>query len=213
MKKSVKNKIKRLIAGVTIAAAAFALGTVYGRYSADKLIEDTENGKSSDYIDINGSKQKQELSANAKQADTDAVTAETLNSETTAVTEETEKVTESTDKGTEETEKVTEDGVYSESDVDEEASSNKAYADAAGFDDTPDLANNRNELTDGLININYASYELLVSVNGIGAKTAQNIIDYRREHGPFRSIENIKDVSGIGAKNFEKIKDKICAVE
>ncbi len=38
---------------------------------------------------------------------------------------------------------------------------------------------------------------------------AKRIISYRQEKGPFASIEEIKNVKGIGEKNFEKIKDKI----
>ena len=42
-----------------------------------------------------------------------------------------------------------------------------------------------------------------------GPATAQKIIDYRKENGRFSSIEDIKNVSGIGDKSFEKIKDRI----
>jgi competence protein ComEA len=44
---------------------------------------------------------------------------------------------------------------------------------------------------------------------GIGPATAQKIIDYRITSGPFKSIEEIKNVSGIGDKKFEQLKDKI----
>ncbi|NLJ88750.1 MAG: hypothetical protein GX327_08295 [Epulopiscium sp.] len=63
--------------------------------------------------------------------------------------------------------------------------------------------------TNNLININTASLDQLQSLPGIGAVIAQNIIDYRNSQGPFRSIEEIKNVSRIGDKTFEKIKDKI----
>lgn len=61
----------------------------------------------------------------------------------------------------------------------------------------------------GLVNINTASQNELDSLPGIGPAYAQRIIDYRESHGGFKSIEEVKNVSGIGQKTFEKIKDKI----
>ena len=62
---------------------------------------------------------------------------------------------------------------------------------------------------DGKININKATQPELMELPGIGEVKAQAIIDYREENGSFISIEDIKEVSGIGDKTFEKIKDKI----
>lgn len=62
---------------------------------------------------------------------------------------------------------------------------------------------------DGKININTADISELEILPGIGPATAQKIIDYRNENGRFKSIEEIKNVSGIGDKKFEQIKDKI----
>ena len=45
-------------------------------------------------------------------------------------------------------------------------------------------------------------------MNGIGEAIAQRIIDYRNEH-PFSSLEELKEVKGIGDKLYEKIKDQI----
>ena len=50
-----------------------------------------------------------------------------------------------------------------------------------------------------LISLNHASKEQLMTIKGIGPKTADKIIDYRNEH-PFATIEEIKEVSGIGEK-------------
>jgi competence protein ComEA len=60
-----------------------------------------------------------------------------------------------------------------------------------------------------VININTASAEELVALEGIGDKTAQNIVEYRDANGPFAAIEDIKNVKGIGDKKFEKIKENI----
>ena len=62
----------------------------------------------------------------------------------------------------------------------------------------------------GLININTADSAALQTLTGIGPSTAEKIMDYRQSSGPFRSIEQIKEVSGIGEKTYEKFKDKIC---
>lgn len=60
-----------------------------------------------------------------------------------------------------------------------------------------------------LININTASVEELDSLPGIGPTIAQRIIDYRDENGPFQTIEDILNVSGVGPSTFEQIKDLI----
>jgi competence protein ComEA len=61
----------------------------------------------------------------------------------------------------------------------------------------------------GKININTASKEQLDSLPGIGAITAQKIIDFREQHGKFQKIDDIMNVPRIGQKLFEQIKDKI----
>lgn len=61
----------------------------------------------------------------------------------------------------------------------------------------------------GKININTASAAALESLNGIGPKLAERIIEYRNANGSFKSPEQIKDVKGIGDKTFEKFKDEI----
>ncbi|MDO5397856.1 MAG: helix-hairpin-helix domain-containing protein [bacterium] len=66
------------------------------------------------------------------------------------------------------------------------------------------------EVIDDKININTASADLLDTLDGIGKATAQKIIDYREKNGPFASTEAIMDVSGIGVKKYDTIKDKIC---
>ena len=62
------------------------------------------------------------------------------------------------------------------------------------------------------INVNTATKEELVALPGIGPSKAQAILDYRSAHGPFKSVEEVKDVKGIGAKRFEKIKGELTVV-
>ena len=59
------------------------------------------------------------------------------------------------------------------------------------------------------INLNTATKDELVALPGIGPAKAQAILDYRKAHGPFKSIEELKDVKGIGAKRFEKLKGEL----
>lgn len=63
--------------------------------------------------------------------------------------------------------------------------------------------------TVGKVNINTATVEELDTLPGIGPAIAQRIIEYRQTNGPFQSIEEIKNVSGIGDKLLEKLKDLI----
>lgn len=56
------------------------------------------------------------------------------------------------------------------------------------------------------VDINTASLEELVEVPYIGNYTAANIIQYRRQYGPFQSIEQIKNVKGIKDKNYQKFR-------
>ena len=60
-----------------------------------------------------------------------------------------------------------------------------------------------------IVRINTATAEQLDTLNGIGPAMAQRIIDYRTQNGGFKNIEELKLVSGIGDKLFEKIKDDI----
>lgn len=61
----------------------------------------------------------------------------------------------------------------------------------------------------GKININTADIYELMQLDGIGETYAQRIIDYRNTNGPFTDIADIKNVTGIGDKRFDAIKDSI----
>jgi competence protein ComEA len=58
-----------------------------------------------------------------------------------------------------------------------------------------------------VVNINTASQEEFVALHkGLGPAKAQAIIDYRKAHGPFKSVDDLKHVKGIGAKRLEKLR-------
>lgn len=59
------------------------------------------------------------------------------------------------------------------------------------------------------VNINKASVSELQSLPGIGASLAERIVEYRKQNGRFSSIEDIKNVNGIGDSKFENIRDLI----
>lgn len=58
----------------------------------------------------------------------------------------------------------------------------------------------------GIININKADENELQSLNGIGESLASSIVEYRKENGKFETIEDLKNVPGIGESKFENIK-------
>lgn len=69
---------------------------------------------------------------------------------------------------------------------------------------------NSGEGGDALININLATKEELMKLNGVGEAKAELIINYRQSKGGFRDIKDIMKIKGIKQKFFDKIKDKIC---
>ena len=62
---------------------------------------------------------------------------------------------------------------------------------------------------DGKVNINTADAAALETLPGIGPSKAEAILEYRNTNGPFQTVEDLMNVSGIGEKTFEKLKDKI----
>ena len=65
-------------------------------------------------------------------------------------------------------------------------------------------------LTLGLpLDLNRATAEDLAAIPGVGPALAQRIVDYRQAHGPFKKIEDLMEVSGIGPQNLEKLKPSL----
>nr|WP_263431378.1 helix-hairpin-helix domain-containing protein [Leuconostoc gelidum] len=81
-----------------------------------------------------------------------------------------------------------------------EVASNKVTVDQQG-------AESGQEMTK--INLNTATAEELQTLEGVGEKKAEQIIAYREAHDGFKKLDEIKEVSGIGAKRFETLQDKI----
>jgi len=74
-----------------------------------------------------------------------------------------------------------------------------AEADEPGFRQSPTFP----------ISINRSTSQELENIPGIGPVTARRIVDFRNQSGPFRSLESLMEVQGIGSKTLEKIKPYI----
>ena len=61
----------------------------------------------------------------------------------------------------------------------------------------------------GKINVNTASVEQLQAVKGIGPKTAEDIISYRKNNGDFKTIDELVEVKGIGDKKLESLSKEL----
>lgn len=68
---------------------------------------------------------------------------------------------------------------------------------------------NTPDQSEAKVNINTADASLLQTLSGIGIKKAEAIIAYREEHGPFASVDDLQEVSGIGEKTVEKLRASI----
>jgi competence protein ComEA len=60
-----------------------------------------------------------------------------------------------------------------------------------------------------IVNLNTASATDFEALPGIGAKTAARIVEYRQKNGPFKKVEELMNVQGIGEKNFLKLKPQL----
>jgi competence protein ComEA len=61
----------------------------------------------------------------------------------------------------------------------------------------------------GPISLNTATPDQLDQLDGVGPVTIQKILEWRKEHGGFRSVDDLKQITGIGPKRFEALKDKV----
>lgn len=88
--------------------------------------------------------------------------------------------------------------------------SNKTYIQIQDIDSTQmQPSTSRSPESLGKININTATLEQLQLLPGIGGSLAQRILDYRDEHGDFKSTDELMNVSGIGEKKFDSIKNYV----
>lgn len=86
----------------------------------------------------------------------------------------------------------------------------KIYVPRMGEDmESSPIAASDSEIYSDKVNINTATSEELQSLDGIGPVTAEKILKYRNDVGYFSSIDDIKNVSGIGDKTFENLKEYI----
>jgi competence protein ComEA len=60
-----------------------------------------------------------------------------------------------------------------------------------------------------VVNINTASAADFEALPGIGAKTAARILEYRQKNGPFKKVEELMNIRGLGEKNFLKLKAQL----
>jgi competence protein ComEA len=61
----------------------------------------------------------------------------------------------------------------------------------------------------GPVNLNAATAEQLDTLDGVGPATAQKILEYRRQHGGFRSVDELAQISGIGPKRLEALRGQV----
>jgi competence protein ComEA len=70
-------------------------------------------------------------------------------------------------------------------------------------------AGSRPEAAGAPVSLNTATADQLDELEGVGPATAQKILDWRKQHGGFRSVDDLKQIGGIGPKRFEALKDKV----
>jgi len=71
------------------------------------------------------------------------------------------------------------------------------------------LPNSADAVEKAPVNINTASVEELTQLPRVGVKVAERIVDYRKEHGSFKTVEDLKTVKGIGDKMLDQLRPQI----
>ena len=74
---------------------------------------------------------------------------------------------------------------------------------------TPKVQVVAKEVGGAKVNVNQATAEQLMTISGIGPVMAKRIVDFRDKNGPFKKIEDLLAVQGIGEKNLERFKNQI----
>ena len=82
----------------------------------------------------------------------------------------------------------------------------RVYVPAVGESAVPAVDDSGQAASSGPLNLNQATADQLDALPGVGPATAAAIIAYRRDHGPFQSVDQLRDVHGIGASKFEQIR-------
>jgi competence protein ComEA len=80
---------------------------------------------------------------------------------------------------------------------------------AAPGDPSPPAAAGSNEMPPGPISLSSATVDELDELPGVGPITAQKIVDYRTEHGPFGSVDDLDAVPGIGPTRIEQLRELV----
>ena len=88
-----------------------------------------------------------------------------------------------------------------------------AASGAAAESETQDGAREMAEAIRPPIDINAAGVDELTRLPGVGAVTARRIVEFRGQHGPFRRVEDLMKVKGIGEKSFQKLRRSITVGE
>lgn len=81
----------------------------------------------------------------------------------------------------------------------------KVYVDNSSSYSTNYKSESNDNVFTGVVNLNDCTVDDLCKIDGIGVKTAQSILAYRDELGAYTSVDQIKNISGIGDSTFEKL--------
>lgn len=90
--------------------------------------------------------------------------------------------------------------------IESNVSNNTEISQSTQNSQTSETQSSESEIKDGKININTATAKQLELLPGIGEVIAQRIVDYRTENGPFQTVDDITNVSGIGETKLEQLR-------